>query len=233
MSVKDGKEYLYLIWKCSTTRRQYIIGQLSRNGEYEFQYCGEIKAAMDAGFKPLVVFENLDVMYRCKELFPVFSSRLPDRKRKDIGKILDKYGLKEYDAYELLKKSGARLPIDNLQFVDPLLDVEEKFEKTFYLAGVRHYLGCEGKACKNAVAVTRGDECFLCSEPDNPYDKNAIIVLNERKEKLGYIPRYYAQAFLKLMNEKRISGCYVAKVEKEQDCDECIEVMVKVEKTQN
>ena len=74
MSVKDGKEYLYLIWKCSTTRRQYIIGQLSRNGEYEFQYCGEIKAAMDAGFKPLVVFENLDVMYRCKELFPVFSN---------------------------------------------------------------------------------------------------------------------------------------------------------------
>lgn len=49
MSVKDGKEYLYLIWKCSTTRRQYIIGQLSRNGEYEFQYCGEIKAAMAAG----------------------------------------------------------------------------------------------------------------------------------------------------------------------------------------
>ena len=44
-------------------------------------------------------------------LFPVFASCLPDRKRKDIDKILQKYGLKEFDEYELLKKSGARLPI--------------------------------------------------------------------------------------------------------------------------
>lgn len=29
MSVKDGKDYLYLIWKCSSNRRQYIVGQLS------------------------------------------------------------------------------------------------------------------------------------------------------------------------------------------------------------
>lgn len=88
MSVKDGKEYLYLIWKCSTTRRQYIIGQLSRNGEYEFQYCGEIKAAMDAGFKPLVVFENLDVMYRCKELFLFFPADFQTEREKISAKFL-------------------------------------------------------------------------------------------------------------------------------------------------
>ena len=56
-------------------------------------------------------------MYRSEELFPAFSSRLPDRKRKDIDKILKKYNLDEYDTYELLKRSGAKLPIDNLQFV--------------------------------------------------------------------------------------------------------------------
>ena len=38
MSVKDGKDYLYLIWKCSSNRRQYIVGQLSKNGQYEFCY---------------------------------------------------------------------------------------------------------------------------------------------------------------------------------------------------
>ena len=41
MSVKDGKDYLYLIWKCSSNRRQYIVGQLSKNGQYEFCYCEE------------------------------------------------------------------------------------------------------------------------------------------------------------------------------------------------
>lgn len=25
MSVKDGKDYLYLIWKCSSNRKQYIV----------------------------------------------------------------------------------------------------------------------------------------------------------------------------------------------------------------
>ncbi len=36
MSVKDGKDYLYLIWKSEQTRNQYIIGQLTKNSQYEF-----------------------------------------------------------------------------------------------------------------------------------------------------------------------------------------------------
>ena len=58
-------------------------------------------------------------------LFPVFWSRLPDRKRRGIEKILEKYGLDEYDDYKLLKRSGARLPIDNLEFIDPILSEED------------------------------------------------------------------------------------------------------------
>lgn len=46
----------------------------------------------------LVSFEKLDTVYKSEKLFPVFASRLPDRKRKDIGRILEKYGLDEYDA---------------------------------------------------------------------------------------------------------------------------------------
>lgn len=90
MSVKDGKEYLYLIWKCSTTRRQYIIGQLSRNGEYEFQYCGEIKAAMAAGFKPLVVFENLMLCTGAKNFFLFFPADFQTEREKISEKFLHK-----------------------------------------------------------------------------------------------------------------------------------------------
>ena len=38
MSVRDGKDYLYLVWKCGLTRQQYVVGVLSRNGGYEFKY---------------------------------------------------------------------------------------------------------------------------------------------------------------------------------------------------
>ena len=88
MSVKDGKDYLYLIWKSNNGGRQYIIGQLTKNGQYEFQYCNEYEEAIKDGFKPLVSFENPKKIYTCTDLFPVFSSRLPDRKRKDMDKIL-------------------------------------------------------------------------------------------------------------------------------------------------
>ena len=32
MSIKDGKDYLYLIWKSEKSRKQYIVGQLIKNG---------------------------------------------------------------------------------------------------------------------------------------------------------------------------------------------------------
>lgn len=228
MSIKDGKDYLYLVWKCTSNRRQYIVGQLTKNGQYEFQYFGEIKDALKAGFKPLVSFEKIDDVYKCEELFPVFSSRLPDRKRKDINKILEKYRLKEYDSYQLLKRSGARLPIDNLQFIDPILNFEGEFEKTFYIAGTRHYLGCDGNQCLETISVTRGDEVFLEHEKDNFYDENAIRVVNDQRKVLGYVPRYYSQAFVKFIEENRIKGCYVVNVRKENCCDECICVMLKI-----
>ena len=59
MSVKDGKDYLYLIWKSEQTRKQYIIGQLTKNGQYEFQYSEEVQSAIADGFKPLLCFPDL------------------------------------------------------------------------------------------------------------------------------------------------------------------------------
>lgn len=119
MSIEEGRDYIYLVWKDSETRRQYIVGQLSKNGQFEFNYGFEVEAAIEKGFKLLISFEDIDKVYKNDILFPVFSSRLPDKKRKEIDKILLKYGLEEYDDYKLLKRSGARLPIDDLEFIDP------------------------------------------------------------------------------------------------------------------
>ena len=157
-----------------------------------------------------------------------FFKQTSGQKRKDIKKILEKYKLEEYDSYELLKRSGAKLPIDNLQFIDPILDFEDEFEKKFYVAGVRHYLDCEGEKCTETLLVTRGDEVFLEQEKNNQYDKNAIRVVNEQRKLLGYVPRYYAQAFNKFIEEKRIRECHVVNVEEENCCDECICVLLKI-----
>ena len=38
-------------------------------------------------------------------------------KRQQIKEILETYGMTEYDEFELLKRSGAKLPTDNYEFV--------------------------------------------------------------------------------------------------------------------
>lgn len=228
MSVKDGKNYLYLIWKCSSNRRQYIVGQLSKNGQYEFCYCEEFNEAVKEGFSPLISFEDTNRVYKSQELFPAFSSRLPDRKRKDINKILKRYGLEQYDSYELLKRGGAKLPIDNLQFIDPILNFSQEFKKSFYLAGVRHYLGCNGDNCCEAVKIVPGEEIKFVWEADNLYDKNAVQVYDQREKLIGYVPRYYAEAFAAFIKEKRVKKGKILCVDKNRNCDECIKIEVSV-----
>lgn len=135
MSQRDGRDYLYLIWKSEQSRKQYVVGQLIKNGQFEFQYVKDIKDAINDGFTPLLCFPDIDNVYTDTKLFSVFASRLPDKKRKDIQNILEKYGLEEYDEYMMLKRSGARLPIDSLEFIDPILNIEESGKRIFYSRG--------------------------------------------------------------------------------------------------
>ncbi len=230
MSVKDGKDYLYLIWKSEQTRKQYIIGQLTKNGQYEFQYGEEVQSAITDGFKPLLCFPDLNKVYKDDKLFAVFKSRLPDKKRKNIQAILNKYDLKEYDDYMLLKRSGARLPIDNLEFIDPILNLDKDVTRIFFMAGVRHYLDCDGKDCTQAIKVTRGDEVFLRKEPDNSCDQNAIQLLDSSGKVLGYIPRYYSKGVTELLKLEKKILCHIYNVDKNKNCNECIKVIMEIKR---
>lgn len=228
MAVKENKDYLYLIWKSEKNRTQYIIGELSKNAQYEFKYGTEISDAQNAGFMPLVSFPELNTTYRSEVLFPVFESRLPDKKRRDMDSILSKYDLKEYEPYQLLKRSGARLPIDNLYFIDPIIETDKPFKRIFYMAGVRHYIGCDGSNCDKSLEIGIGDEVILKLEPTNLMDSKAIQVLNLNDQLLGYIPRYYSSSIFDLIKNNRKITCTVSNVDKNKRCDECIKLVLEV-----
>lgn len=228
MAVKENKDCLYLIWKSEKNRRQYVIGELSKNAQYEFKYGNEVSEAQEAGFIPLISFPDLNTTYRSDVLFPVFESRLPDKKRKDMGSILKKYDLKEYEPYQLLKRSGARLPIDSFYFIDPIFDTNQPFERKFYMAGVRHYIGCDGTDCNKSLEILAGSSVVLKLEPSNPNDPKAIQVLNANNQLLGYIPRYYSNSIFDLIKSGRNVICTVLNVDKNKRCDECIKLMLEV-----
>ena len=169
----NNQAYLSLVWKDPKERKQYLIGRLSKGEEFVFKYDDEIKNALKAGFHPLLAFSNLKQEYHSKLMFPSFSSRLPDPKRKDINKILNKYNMDEYDAYTLLQRGGARLPIDSFEFIDPILENETgDIKRNFYVAGVRHYNKCDGKDCTLLDIPRAGDYLVLHIDENNPYDEN-------------------------------------------------------------
>lgn len=229
VSKREERDYLYLIWKEPNTRRNYVVGQLSKNSQFEFSYGFEINDAIEKGFELLISFEDLKKVYKSDTLFPTFSSRLPDRKRRGIEKILAKYGLNEFNEYKLLKRSGARLPIDNLEFIDPLFPEDgDEVERNFHIAGIRHYIGCDGEDCKKAINLNVGDGLKLVPEPTNKFDKYAIKVLDVQDNHVGYLPRYYSESLINYLKDGRKYRCTVIEVNKDLKCNECVKVKLEI-----
>lgn len=224
MRKNDGKDYIYVIWKEPETRRQYTIGELVKNGCYQFSYGYEVEQAIEMGFKGFICFDNFKETYYSNVLFPAFSSRLPDQRRRGIERILKRYGLDEYDAYELLKRSGAKLPTDNYEFIDPLpVEIKDcEVERYFYIAGPRHYIGCKGIECNKSIDINVGDELSLVLEADNKFDNYAIKVYDNRENHIGYIPRYYSKNLTNFIKNGHRYYCNVHLVNKDGNCNECI-----------
>lgn len=225
MARENGKDFIYLVWKEPKSRQQFVIAKLSKNGKYEFEYGFNIQQALDKGFIPFIAFNDIHKKYESDKLFTSFSSRIPDRRRKDINDILSKYGLSEYDEYKLLKKSGGRLPIDDLEFIDPIINNgENPVERYLYIAGIRHYLGCEGKSCDKAVNVEVNENLKLELEPTNIYDEYAIKVCKEDGILIGYIPRYYSMELNDLIKNGWEYTIKVYEINKNNNCNECLKV---------
>ena len=117
--MKMEQDLVYLVWKDVKTGNKYKVAKLYKeNGKFYFKYILEnVKEAQKNGFELLIAFSQINATYENPQLFAVFAARLPEPTRPEIKKILDTYGMKEYDDFELLKRSGAKLPTDNYEFV--------------------------------------------------------------------------------------------------------------------
>ena len=113
------EDKVYLVWKDVNTGKKFKVGMLYKEDDmFYFRYVLEnLKEAEEHGFHLLIPFPNFNAIYFCPHLFANFASRLPDKSRPEIDKILKEYGMTEYDEFELLKRSGAKLPTDGYGFV--------------------------------------------------------------------------------------------------------------------
>lgn len=223
-----NKNSVIMVWKEPKTRRHYAVGEIEKTKDgFTFQYTHEVIDALKKGFELLLPFPEIEKEYNSEVLFPVFSTRLPDKKRPDIEDILKKYGIKEYDPFELLKH-GAKLPTDNLRFEKKITDISELDNFKFCLAGARHYLGCEDRTCeKNELIKSPRGEITLVQENDNEFDDKAIRAEYAGKI-VGYIPRYYTKVINSALDKGIDIHCYLLDVKLCRDCDNCVEVKMKI-----
>ena len=83
------------------------------------------------------------------------------------------------------------------QLIQPL--IREIYLYHTYVAGTSYV-----KEQSRFIDLGPGDELILKREPDNEHDDRAILVLNNRKEKLGYVPRAENIVFSRLMDAGKI-----------------------------
>lgn len=116
----EVKDIIWMTWK-NSEGESFKVGELARRGEkYYFKYDIEgVKKAEEYGFALLPNLPRIDVEYFREELFCSFSKRLPWYGKKDVSSVLKEYGLEEYDAFELLKKTGGKSSGDSFEFITP------------------------------------------------------------------------------------------------------------------
>ena len=117
----EVRDIIWMTWR-NGEGESFKVGELARRAEkYYFRYDIEgVKKAEEYGFIPLTNLPRIDVEYFREELFYSFSKRLPYHGKRDIRSVLKEYGLEEYDAFELLKKTGGKCPGDSFEFITPV-----------------------------------------------------------------------------------------------------------------
>jgi len=228
MAKRNGLDFIYVVWKDVESRKNFVIGTLTRNGHYEFRYGKDLKDAQKAGFDPLVAFPSFEAQYCEDTLFPTFACRLPDKKRRDIDNILQKYGLTEYDEFELLKRSGAKLPTDSLSFIEPIFEDDSVVDRSFYVMGIRHYLPCNGQNCSLVPELAPDTKLVLQAEPDCEHDPYAVQIKDSKGTLIGYLPRYYSETISKRLADGTNYVCQVVEHNHKQPCDECLKIRLRM-----
>ena len=104
------------------------------------------------------------------------------------------------------KKNMVSLVTDNplVELIKPLSHEILLFDS--YVAGTTHI---KDETVFDEIKV--GDKLILQREPENRFDENAILVLDDKKRKLGYIPEKDNIVFARLMD----AGKYlIAKIDR-------------------
>jgi hypothetical protein len=180
---------LAVAWQHPVTRAIEPVGLLECDEEgYRFHY---IRNALGVdGFRPLLGFPDLHSTYESPRLFPLFAERVMDARRRDYGSYLTQLHLPEdAEPFELLGRSGGHRKGDTIQlYPEPLVAPDGSTRSIFLVNGVRHVLAEDPTAEQRFATLQPEEQLVLIDEPDNDWNKRAILVSARDGQRLGWVP---------------------------------------------
>lgn len=193
--------HLFISWQNSISRAWYVIGKLSQQQDgYIFQYVQGARKAQQDGFLYLDSMSDLYAIYRSEQLFPFLKNRLLSPRRPEYPQFISWLGFTGNPSdIEVLARSSGTKVTDNLQTFSPIsFNQHNEFCCYFFVHGTQHGNQHE----QHIFHLKCGDKLTLKCEPDNPFDKNAVLVCeNNPNIRLGYCPRYLAEEISTMLDD--------------------------------
>jgi len=181
---------IYLAWRQAKHERRIIVGELYYNkGTYIFKYITDgVKEAAALGFVNYPDFPIIDKVYS-DNVLDVFSQRLYDFSRTDSDEYFEFWDIDpkyKDDKFYLLAQTQGLLNTDNFEFL-----------ASYHLRKGLSFMSEIANISRNKLSpnlLKVGDVLNWKKEPDNKYDKNAVIVYKDSTE-IGYIKRVHNLVF--------------------------------------
>ena len=192
---------VFIAWQDPESRRWVPVGRLTVKGQaYQFAYTQG--ALFSENFRAFGAMNDLHSLYESSTLFPLFSNRLLSKNRPEYQDYLRWLGIQTdiSDPLEELAKTGGIRATDSL-IVFPCPEPQEdgRYSISFFGHGIR-YLPHEAQQWVEHLEP--GRRLYLMLDNQNEQDTLAIAMRTEPVMVVGYVPRYFAEDFRKIMDGK-------------------------------
>ncbi|MEQ3551193.1 hypothetical protein WIS52_11995 [Pseudonocardia nematodicida] len=175
---------LIVAWQHPDSRLISPVGRLDHGPgvRYRFRY---LRTASEVtGFQPFLSFPEWSGDYRSERLFPLFSQRIMSPRRSDFAEYLRQLHLdSNATPWEQLSRSEGRRTGDTVQvFPIPSIEADGSSTCCFLAHGIRHVTGGV------LPPLEQGDRLGLRTDPENPVNPIAQVILSPSGEDLGFVP---------------------------------------------
>jgi HIRAN domain-containing protein len=189
---------LFLAWQNHDTREWRPVGQLTlEEKRYSFRYTQGAKRAKN--FIPFGRMQDLNTIYESAELFPLFANRILSKTRPEYHRYLEwlKIPRGNDEPLALLSRTGGQRGTDSLVVFACPEPRGGKYLVDFFCHGISHL---PQESLKIIEGLGIGTRLHLMLDVQNEFDRMAVALRPETPRIIvGYVPRYFAADFAKLV----------------------------------